>query len=33
MSLQLVGQEIWQLDSLQLTQDYGGRDYNGSVNK
>lgn len=33
MSLQLVGQEIWQLDSLQLTQDYGAWDYNGSVNK
>lgn len=33
MSWQLVGQEIWQLDSLQLTQDYSGWDYSGSLNK
>lgn len=33
MSWQLVGQEIWQLDSLQLTQDYSRWDYNGSLNK
>lgn len=36
MSWQLVGQEIWQLDSLQLTQDYSEpivAETNGSLNK
>ena len=33
MSWQLVGQKIWQLDSLQSTQDYTGWDYNGSLKK